>query len=138
MIITWYSFFNIYVKWWFKMPIKHMLLSPTEYAIHIRDNICVYFRLIITILYHIQRRTLCHNFVLYFSILTTLKKKCLIDNCYRSYCSVTKIVLYGQLVKIKRQEDRHISKQYIGVTSCDKLICLNILCNWSYVLDIVL
>ena len=138
MIITWYSFFNIYVKWWFKMPIKHMLLSPTEYAIHIRDNICVYFRLIITIPFHIQRRTLCHIFVLHFSILTTLKKKCLIDNCYRSYCSVTKIVLYGQLVKIKRQEDRHISKQYIGVTSCDKLICLNILCNWSYVLDIVL
>ena len=94
-----------------------MLLSPTEYAIHIRDNICVYFRLIITIPFHIQRRTLCHIFVLHFSILTTLKKKCLIDNCYGSYCSVTKIVLYGQLVKIKRQEDRHISKQYIGVTS---------------------
>ena len=84
------------------MPIKHMLLSPTEYAIHIRDNICVYFRLIITILFHIQRRTLCHIFVLHFSILTTLKKKCLIDNCYRSYCGVTKIVLYGQFVKIKK------------------------------------
>ena len=93
-----------------------MLLSPTEYAIHIRDNICVYFRLIITILFHIQRRTLCHIFVLHFSILTTLKKKCLIDNCYRSYCSVTKIVLYGQFVKIKNQEDRHVSKQYIRVT----------------------
>ena len=96
-----------------------MLLSPTEYAIHIRDNICVYFRLIITILFHIQRRTLCHNFVLYFSILTTLKKKCLIDNCYRSYCCVTKIVLYGQFVKIKKAEQRHVSEQYIRVTSCD-------------------